>query len=530
MMTRTLLLAVAVAGPLAAQAPKAPDFAETVAPFLDEHTLVVARLDLSKVQVEPFAGLMAMLGGSDEDTATMLKVAKTWLAEFAKKGGRDVFVTYGAADFPTLPCVLIPINESPEQRKDLGDLIKSAVGDDEYLIEKIHGCMAVGKENALDRLKARKPVKRFDLLEALDLGKDDPVQLAFAMSEDAKKIHEEIAPTLPDELGGGSVTKLTRGVKWAALTVGPAPKLSARWTVMAASPDAAKELNATQELVRKQGLKLLTAEMPEAGAPLRLQIEKAITAITGKTDGSKVIFEWEIGEALKEFKADLPASPVKTAADRARSSNNLKQIVIALHNYHEVTGHFPTDIRDKAGKPLLSWRVRILPYIEQAVLYEKFKLDEPWDSPANKPLSDMAIKLFVSPRQKGDAKNLTTYLAPSGKGFMWDDPKGQKITDVTDGTSNTILLLEADDEAAVPWAKPEDLKIDPAAPMKQLLGHYTDGFMSAFADGSVRYFKKTLPTASLNAYLTRGGGEIVQEEDEKAPPPKTPTKTPPTSK
>ncbi len=520
MMTRTLLLAVAVAGPLAAEeAPKAAAFAEKVLPFIDEHTLVVARVDVSRVRPESLPGLLAIMGADDDEAVVALTEIKAWLAEFTKKGGRDVFVTYGAADFPNLPVLLIPIGESPEERKDLGELVKLPFGDDpDVAVEKIHGCMAVGKKGALAALKTRKPVKRFDLLEALETGKDDVVQIVLAMSEDAKKIHEQIAPVLPDELGGGSITKFTRGVKWVALTVGPAPALKVRWTVATAGPDALKDVGAAQDMLRKLGGKMLVADAPE---PLRPALEKALAGVTVKAAGTILVMELDAGPALAGIKNDLPAAGPE-AADRQRSSNNLRQLVLALHNYHDVYGRFPTDLRDKDGKPLLSWRVQILPFIEQDALYKKFKLDEPWDSPNNKPLAQMTIKLFMSPRQKTADKRLTTYLAPLGKGFMWDDSKGVKITDVTDGTSNTILLLEADDEAAVPWAKPGDLTIDPEKPMKNLLGHYAAGFNAAFADGSVKFFKKTLPAETLIAYLTRGGGEVIQEDNDKLPKSKTP--------
>ncbi len=523
MMTRTLLLALAVAGPLAAQdAPKAPAFADTVAPFIDEHTLVVARVDASRIRPESLPGLMTILGATDEEAAVALTEVKAWLAEFTKKGGRDVFVTYGAADFPNLPVLLIPIGESPEERKDLGELVKLPFGDDpDVAVEKIHGCMAVGKKGALAALKTRKAVKRFDLLEALETGKEDVVQIVLAMPEDAKKIYEQIAPLLPDELGGGSIIKFTRGVKWMALTVGPAPGLTARWTVATATPDAFKDVGALQATLRKMGGKMLADSLPPAADALRPKLEKAFAAVTAKDDGMNKILEWELGPALKEFKKDLPAAAPE-AADRLRSMNNLKQLVLALHGYHDVYGHFPADIRDKDGKPLLSWRVQILPFIEQDALFKKFKLDEAWDGPNNKQLAKMTIKVFMSPRQKTAEKHLTTYLAPLGKGFAWDDPKGVKITDIADGTSNTILLLEADDEAAVPWAKPGDLTIEPERPLKNLLGHYAGSFNAAFADGSVRFFKKTLPAETLKAYLTRNGGEVIQEENDKLPRPKTP--------
>ena len=97
------------------------------------------------------------------------------------------------------------------------------------------------------------------------------------------------------------------------------------------------------------------------------------------------------------------------------SMNNLKQIALALHNYHAAMGSFPaTASMSKDGKPLLSWRVHILPYLEQDNLFKQFKLDEPWDSEHNKALIAKMPDIYRSPAQKvGDGK--TTYLAPMGK-------------------------------------------------------------------------------------------------------------------
>jgi hypothetical protein len=92
---------------------------------------------------------------------------------------------------------------------------------------------------------------------------------------------------------------------------------------------------------------------------------------------------------------------------------------------------------------------------------------------------------------------------------MWDDPKGLPIAKITDGTSNTIALVEADDERAVIWTKPEDITIDRKNPVAGLLGHYTEGFHAALADGSVRFVRKSVDPTVLWGLFTRAGGENV---------------------
>src|SRR5204863_3386120 len=112
---------------------------------------------------------------------------------------------------------------------------------------------------------------------------------------------------------------------------------------------------------------------------------------------------------------------------------------------------------DKRGKPLLSWRVEILPFIEENELFKQFHLDEPWDSEHNKALIAHMPRVFQDPRRPpGDT---TTFLAPVGKGLAFEGDKPLKINSFTDGTSNTIFIVQANDDRAVPWTKPDDLEV-----------------------------------------------------------------------
>ncbi len=187
----------------------------------------------------------------------------------------------------------------------------------------------------------------------------------------------------------------------------------------------------------------------------------------------------------------------RVAAQRAQSVNNLKQIGLALHNFHSTNNHFPADVRGKDGKPLLSWRVQILPFIEQGGLFNEFKLDEPWDGPHNKALLERMPAAFAVPGSPAEP-GMTFYRGFAGKGTIFDPavPQGVDIARITDGTSNTIAVVEA--KEAVPWTKPEgDLPFD-ADPQKPetlrtlrdpLGGHHAGGFNALFCDGSVRFLK-----------------------------------------
>jgi prepilin-type processing-associated H-X9-DG protein len=210
----------------------------------------------------------------------------------------------------------------------------------------------------------------------------------------------------------------------------------------------------------------------------------------------------------------------RVAAQRAQSVNNLKQIGLALHNFHSTNNHFPANVRGKDGKPLLSWRVQILPFIEQGGLFNEFKLDEPWDSPHNKALLERMPAAFTVPGSPTEP-GMTFYRGFAGKGTIFDPavPQGVDIARITDGTSNTIAVVEA--KEAVPWTKPEgDLPFD-ADPQKPetlntlrdpLGGHHTGGFNALFCDGSVRFLKDSINLLTLRALITRDGGEVVSSD------------------
>jgi hypothetical protein len=504
-MLRSAFVALVLAAPAAAQLPgQGKPHAEQAAPFIDEHTLLYVRVDVSRLDLETLLKLASVLGDKDA-VNEVAPNARKWVAEFVKKGGRDVFLTYGPGDYPYFPTVVIPAPEPAG--KELGDLVAVLFKESgrEPVVTQFHRCVCVGTKEAQEILKDRKPVARPDLIAAIEAGRDAPIQVALALSDEAKKIHEQVAPTLPTELGGGGIQKVTRGLKWSALTIGAGPKMPTKWVVEAASPLAAQDLKGLEGKAREFVLAAVLRELADNGAE-RQRLEDLVGKYSMTVEGTRLTSEWELATTILE----AVKSPTGPPAERMRSANNLRQLMIALHNYHDVHGHFPADVTDKDGKPLLSWRVLILPHIDHEALYRQFKLDEPWDSPNNKPLVAKMPKALRSPRQAEALKDRTTYLAPLGKGLVWDAPRGLKMTQVSDGTSNTIALVEADDDRAVTWSKPEDITIDSKDPLAGLLGHYGDGFHAAMADGSVRFIKKSIAPETLWSLFTRAGGELIE--------------------
>jgi hypothetical protein len=208
--------------------------------------------------------------------------------------------------------------------------------------------------------------------------------------------------------------------------------------------------------------------------------------------------------ALGSARAEDPPAP--TRAHYKTATNNLKQIGLAFHNYESAYAYFPGNIEDKDGKPLLSWRVAILPFIEEDALYKEFKLDEPWDSEHNKKLIAKMPKLYAPVRVKAK-EGETFYQRFSGPDTLLEPKKKVKIISVTDGLSNTGLVFEAGEP--VIWTKPADMPFDAKKQLPKLGGLFDGQCHVVLCDGSVIRMKKDPDEKELKKFIMPSDGEVI---------------------
>lgn len=208
----------------------------------------------------------------------------------------------------------------------------------------------------------------------------------------------------------------------------------------------------------------------------------------------------------------IPAfSQAREAARRAQCMNNLKQIGLALHNYHDNYKVFPAaHLNDSQGQPKLSWRVSILPYLDEAPRFQRYVFDETWDGPSNSQLLNPMPVTYACPAFQVKGPN-TCYATITGENTVLGAGQCISIVQVLDGTSNTLMVVEAC-QTNIPWMKPQDLdaKSNPRiGDPNGLSSNHAQGVNVLMTDGSVRRMSKETDPVTIQQLTTRNGGEAV---------------------
>ena len=217
-------------------------------------------------------------------------------------------------------------------------------------------------------------------------------------------------------------------------------------------------------------------------------------------------------------------SEVNDAAMSTNASGQLCYLGNTMHIYHDIHNHLPganSPAEEPGGagkKHPVSWRVRLLPYIEEQRLSEEYRFDEPWDSPHNAQFVTRMPKAFRHPKADalGTPVGHTHYRvfisAPGAKpsALFTDGLTGPKLNQVYDGTSYTILIVEAAE--AVPWTMPEGLLFDPDGPLPKLGGLTRGKIQGRAVNNAPLAFRSDFPEDKLRAWITKDGRDISYEE------------------
>ena len=293
---------------------------------------------------------------------------------------------------------------------------------------------------------------------------------------------------------------LADGLQWGGLLVKLPPTSTATISITAYQAEAASQLEQAAVKGLEIAKALMMAEMLKGSTANQAMVAGVLPLLVQlkpQLDNTRLTLTLGDDEAeLAAIKSVLvPAiGQAQESAVRNQRSNQLKQMAIAFLNYESAKKSLPpAAIYSEDGKPLLSWRVAILPYLEQQELYNQFHLDEPWDSEHNRALIAKMPDMYADPRH-GGSDGRTPYVVPTGERTVFPGREGMSLREINDGLSNTILVVQAAPENTVIWTKPEDWEVDFSDPLRGVRrgasGTVGNVFAAAYCDGHVTHSER----------------------------------------
>lgn len=539
MYPRLTLLLVAIISLRSGAFSHAADHA-AIAPYLTDDVVGIAYVDLEKVDVAQMIDQAARLSLIPEEEVEGAKAHAAAMqaayAELPQQGATRAYVLLRVRDiFGGGPTWIIETNEA-KATDPVIDLLRGwiepskSLGDIADILPKTletEGSLVLGggSGEGLKELRSnRTKTPRADAVAALARLENADAGAVIVLDNESRRVVREMFPQLPapfQEINGALVAD---GVRWSGVAVNFPPELKVALNVETTKPGAATAL---EQAVGKAMLlaKALLAKESIDGPPAHQARAKGLlpllSLVAPKVDGSQLSITFGDDEAEVTFLRDfVPAMTQQMRDESYRRSrmNKFKQIALGMLNYENTRKTLPAFASyDTEGRPLLSWRVYVLPYLEQQALFNQFHLDEPWDSEHNRKLIDQMPDVFADPdpaiRAKIGDKGRTTFVVPTGEGLIFGKKEGAKFKAMIDGTSNTILAIEVVPERAVVWTKPADWEVDLANPLAGVARKDRSGFIAAWADGHASYMSNDNSSELMRKLLTPAGEEIIEQNE-----------------
>ncbi|HEX6963370.1 MAG TPA: DUF1559 domain-containing protein [Lacipirellula sp.] len=536
MATRTWTLAVLAAAILGAT-PTRMRAAENdaLAPYLTDDVVAVGRVDLEQVDltaiVEELIRVNALSEAEVDQHRRDAARAQDVVRDLVKRGAQRVYALLRVRDIAAGGTTWVMETESAESAASLAKWLNerlaelAPLGDAAQVLPKAvkaQGAVVVGAasdERVEEIFDERTDSPRPEAVAALESLADADAGLIIFGDDDGRRVVRELFPQMPAPFMEIDGELLADGIAWGSVQVKLPPDATISLVIETSSDETAAVLELAFGKAREILRGMLLADKvggPPAHKERAAVLLPMLPQLKLERDGERLSMTFGDDESeLKFLRYALPAmtQDIREDAYRASRMNNFKQIALGLLNYESANKKFPTQaVYSEDGKPLLSWRVMILPYLEEMALYKQFKLDEPWDSEHNRKLIEKMPAVYADPDpsvQTAAGAGKTTFLSTVGEGLFFEDREPRTWRSITDGTSNTALLLEAAPERAVPWTKPEDLE-DLAGVLER---KDRDWFTAGFVDGHVRILSTKNDASVLKALLTPAGKEVVEPSE-----------------
>ena len=477
--------------------------AEKLLPLLDEQSFFLGRIqpgkiDLAKIMI-PLVQKKAIPAAEAAALGFFLNLQKNSIEKVID----EIWFSASARDTATyfLPSIMIKTKPAAKT-EDLLNLLKNlplpiniqtasgqvirkgqnSILPLSFVIREEKGFYLLEQVGAV---KDTKKTKRTDIVQSFDAMGSLPFGAMLFPSKDNPLDLGKIFPSLKKAKGKeGEASGILNGLKLVTLGIYLDP-----WRIeMVIQTENSELANDLQKSILKaiQSIPdLVQAQVEEVGKdPVFKALAAMVKSVSIMDDKVTIVITdfdpyFEIAARINE------QNQAKAAA--ASSMNKVKNIATALLAYHKDKGKFPPAATlSKEGKPLLSWRVQILPYLGHNFLYKQFRQNEPWDSEHNK---KFIRRIPPSFRETQDDlnKGTTPFQAPVGIATLFNPGgTGTNSIQIINELSNTIMLVKVPEDKTAIWTKPEDWEIDISLPAKDLLKGFSNAIVFACADGEVK--------------------------------------------
>lgn len=511
-----------------------------ILPFVDDQVVAIAYVNLRQLdlpsavnELRQFETFRMDLGNEADALATL---GQRWITALRASGASYLYVLLRPSDIAyQSPIVVLSLEESADPEVAIRRLRETigaqppfaTLAKEVRVIDRVIDRVivtAIASEPLKSVSGGASPERMASTAAALNVVGDGTAGFLLIGNEDSRRVLREMLPRLPKPFAAIDGRLLADHVTSIGGVVRLPPHLSATIRLDTTSQQTAELLHGAAIDGISQVKDTVKAKLSDTATPPMVSaLTAAIESLKPQVEGNSLICTWgdnadELGR-LDSLLAPFVFNARKTAF-RQQRMNSFKQLALAAVNYESVHASFVERASyDADGRPLLSWRVHLLPYLDQEELYKQFHLEEPWDSPHNAQLIERMPNVFSDPDPRlrsVNAAGRTTYVAPVAAETMFPDrqslPEGLplKIRDVKDGSSRTILFVEAVPANAVIWTKPDDWDVPANGALDELITTERDGFVAAFCDGHVRFITKQDDPEGFPGLLTRAGGEPVR--------------------
>jgi hypothetical protein len=462
-----------------------------VQPYLEKTTVAAVNIDVAKLD---FPSVIDWIGrispNTPVDERNMVKtLGGSILTTLRQAGVSNAYASVSLRDVWTGGIVVyLPCQDTASVKALAEVTLKQLPMLTQYQAYTGDGIVVVSRNDVWSRISSKPDASDKSLLASIEANPAHNVVVGISIPQSLRKEVAQLWPqNSPDNLPiKFSPRELMSDIESIRLTANLSLQPTVTVTLNSETAEGAKKGQAF--------INQLVTIVPDVGLASNIQGQSLKVTIDDK----------KLSDTLQNY----------VASNRFNAQNHLRQMGLGIMIYEQTHRMFPPrETRTKDGKPLLSWRVHILPYLEQQALYDQFHLDEPWDSPHNATLVGKMPEIFAVDNDDLKAgKTRMQMPMMEGATFYGDGPQ-VTFAKVTDGAANTILVVQAPKENAVPWTQPKDLELSADRLKEQFFGNAESTNIMCF-DGAVRKLFRTMKPEYIKAYITCAGNDYNQEKEE----------------